>query len=119
MQRISDAERLIMEIIWKAGRPMTTLEIIQRLPQEKTWKQNTVVTFLSRLIEKGIIKATKKGKANLYEACVTEQEYLNFETKQFIKDVHKGSIFGFISALCDNGDITREDIEALMKRLKE
>jgi predicted transcriptional regulator len=108
-----------MEFIWAAGRPVTTSEIIKHLPAEKSWKQNTVVTFLARLIEKAVIKATRIGKANHYEPCVTEQEYRNFETKQFIKDVHKGSVYGFITALCDNGDLTKEDIESLMKRLKK
>ncbi|TZE82892.1 BlaI/MecI/CopY family transcriptional regulator [Calorimonas adulescens] len=119
LQRISDAEKQIMEYIWAAGRPVTTSEIIQHLPEGKSWKQNTVVTFLTRLTKKGIIKATRIGKANHYEPCVTEQEYRNFETKQFIKDVHKGSVLGFITALYDNGDLTKEDIENLMKRLKE
>jgi len=119
LQRISEAEKQVMEFIWAAGRPVTTSEIIKHLPEEKSWKQNTVVTFLARLMEKGIIKATRIGKANHYEPCVTEQEYRNFETKQFIKDVHKGSVLGFITALCDNGDLTKEDIESLMKRLKK
>lgn len=119
MQRISDAEKQIMEFIWSAGEPVTTSDIIQHLPEGVSWKQNTVVTFLSRLIKKGIIKATRIGKANQYEACITEHEYRNFKTKEFIKDVHKGTIFGFLSTLCDNGDLTRVDIEALIKHLKE
>lgn len=119
IQRMSDAEKLIMEFIWSAGRPVTTKEIIANLPKDKAWKQNTVITFLSRLMEKGIVKATRKSKANFYEPCITEQEYKNFETKQFIKDVHKGSTYGLITALCDSGDLTKEDIESLLKRLKE
>ncbi|MDF2987973.1 MAG: transcriptional repressor, CopY family [Eubacterium sp.] len=119
MQHMSDAEKQIMECIWAAGRPLTTSEIIQHIPVEKSWKQNTVVTFLARLMEKGIIKATRIGKANHYEPCITEHEYQIFETKQFIKNIHKGSIFGFISALCDNGDLTKEDIQEIKKRLKE
>lgn len=119
MQRMSDAEKKIMEFIWEAGRPVTTSEIIRNLPKGAAWKQNTVVTFLVRLIEKRILKATRIGKANHYEPCISEQEYRNFETKQFIKDVHKGSIFGFINALCDSGELTKDDIESLMKRLKE
>ncbi len=118
-QRISNSEMLIMEYVWKTGRPVTTAEIMQNLPEGIKWSQKTVITFLSRLIEKGILKSTRIGRAFHYEACITEQEYRNYETKQFINDVHKGSIFGFISALCDNGDLTREDIEALMRRLKE
>jgi predicted transcriptional regulator len=118
-QRMSDAEKQIMELIWVSKKPVTTSEIMQNLPKDVEWKQNTVVTFLARLIEKGLLKATRISKANYYEPCITEQEYRNYETRQFVKDVHRGSIFGFISALCDNGDLTNEDIEALMKRLKE
>ncbi|SHM94442.1 Predicted transcriptional regulator [Caldanaerovirga acetigignens] len=119
LQRISDAERKIMEYIWRSGRPVTTSEIMENLPEGKIWKQNTVVTFLGRLIKKGILKATRIGKANYYEPCITEQEYRYFETKQFINEVHKGSILGFITALFENGDLTKEDIESIMKRLKE
>lgn len=119
LQRISDSEKQIMEIIWAAGHPVTTREIINNLPKDKLWKQSTVITFLSRLVEKGIIKATRISKAYHYETCLMDQEYRNFETKQFIKDVHKGSVFGLVSALCDSGDLTKEDIEDLLKGLKD
>lgn len=92
---------------------------MDNLPEEVNWSQKTVITFLSRLIEKGVLKSTRIGRAFHYEACITDQQYRNYETKQFINDVHKGSILGFISALCDNVELTREDIEALMKRLKK
>lgn len=116
--RMSDAEKQIMDIIWATGRPVTTSEIISKLPEDKTWKQSTVLTFLARLMDKNMITATRIGKANHYEPCITEQGYLNIETKQFIKEVHRGSVTGLISALCDSEDLTKEDIEDLMKRLK-
>lgn len=115
--KMTEAEKEIMSILWGVGRPITTNEIIQNLPKDKA--QTTVITFLARLIEKGIVKAKRISKANYYEPCITEQEYRNFETKQFIKDVHKGSIFGFLNTLCDNGDLTKKDIEELMKKLEE
>ena len=89
------------------------------MPEDNNWKQSTVITFLARLMEKGILKATRISKANYYEPCITEQEYRNFETKQFINDVHKSSVLGFINALCDNGDLTISDIKRLKKRLKK
>lgn len=119
IQRISDSEKQIMEFIWSMDRPVTTREIISNLPEDISWKQNTVITFLARLIEKGILKATRISKANYYEPNISEKEYIDFETKQFVADIHKGSILGFISSLCDNGDLTKEDIEELMKKLKE
>jgi BlaI family penicillinase repressor len=118
IQRLSDTEKKIMDLIWNTGRPVTTREIMDNLIDAKNWKHNTTITFLSRMIEKGFLSATRIGKAHHYEACITEKEYLDFETKQFIKEVHKGSILGFVAALCDNGDLTKEEIENLMKRLE-
>lgn len=119
IQRLSDAEKQIMEFIWASDGPITTKEIMAILPEGNRWKQNTVITFLARMIEKGVLKATRISKANYYEPCITELEYRNFETKQFVNDVHKGSVLGFINALCDNGDLTKDDIEKLMIHLKE
>lgn len=119
IQKMSDAEKQIMKFIWTLNRPTTTREIIENLSKDTDWKQSTVVTFLARLIEKGVLMATRISKANYYEPCITEQEYLDFETREFIKDVHKGSVLGFINALCDNGELTLEDIEHLKNRLKE
>lgn len=119
LQRISDSEKQIMKIIWASGHPVTTREVMNNLPKDKLWKQSTVITFLSRLVEKGLLKATRISKAYHYEPCLMEQEYRNFEVKQFIKEVHKGSVFGLVSALCDSGDLTKEDIEDLLKGLKD
>ncbi|MWC27582.1 BlaI/MecI/CopY family transcriptional regulator [Paenibacillus sp. MMS18-CY102] len=117
MTKISEAEREIMEIIWKYAHPMTTAEILQVLPDGK-WKQSTVITFLARLMDKGFVTATRIGKANHYQASMTESAYRAIETKQFIRDVHQGSVSGLISALCDTGELNKEDIEELIKRLR-
>ena len=43
------------------------------LPNDIECKQKTVITFLARLMEKGILKATRISKANYYEPCMSEQ----------------------------------------------
>ena len=115
IQKMTEAEKEIMDILWAAGRSLTTNEILKKLPTSKA--QTTVITFLARLIEKGIVKATRISKANYYEPRVTKQEYLNFETRQFIADIHKGSVLGLINTLCDSGDLTKADNAEIMKRL--
>lgn len=119
IHRMSDCERKIMEFIWATKRPVTTQEIVQYLPEARTWKQSTVVTFLSRLIKKGLLKGTRIGKANYYEPNITEEEYKRFETMEFIKDVYKGSAYGFLETLINSNSLTKEDIENLLKRLKK
>lgn len=119
MQRMSQSEKQIMAIIWRNEKALTTADILQQLPEGKSWKQTTVITFLSRLTEKGLIKPTRVGRAYHYHACLSEDEYRSMETKQFIDEVHKGSVSGFLQTLTDSGDLTKEDIENLMKKLRE
>lgn len=119
MKRMSESEKRIMELIWSFQNSITTKEILSQLPEDLNWKQNTVITFLSRLMEKGILKAERIGKAYYYEPLVTEQEYRSFETNEFIREVHQGSVLGFVSTLCDSGSLTESDIDELMALLKK
>ena len=119
MRKTSHSEKMIMDILWRNERPLTTAEILQQLPEGKSWKQNTVITFLSRLTEKELVTATKIGRAHHYEALLTEEEYRAFETKQFISDVHEGSVSGFLQTLTESGDLTKKDIEDVMKKLRK
>jgi len=119
MKQISESEKQIMDIIWRNERALTTAEILKQLPKNKSWKQTTVGTFLSRLTKKNIIKSTRVGRAYHYEACISEEQYRLMETKHFINDVHKGSVSGFLQTLADSGDLTKSDIKALMEKLRE
>ena len=91
--RISDAEMEIMRIIWKKEEPVTSAEIQADLEASgKEWKINTILTFLSRLTEKGILSSKKKGRSNQYTALVSEEEYKHRETLSFLNTVHGGSV---------------------------
>jgi BlaI family penicillinase repressor len=111
--KISEAEKEVMQIIWASGNPMTSAEILGNLPPERELKITTVLTFLTRLTEKGLVSFEKKGKKNYYVPLITEKEYKKFESKSFLSTIHGGSIKSFIAALCDDGEISREEIEEL------
>jgi len=119
LSKISEAEKEIMKIIWAAGSPMTSNEILECLPQERERKITTVLTFLTRLADKGIVKVTKEGKKNLYAALVTAEEYKRFESMSFLKAIHGGSLKSFVAALCADGDISDEELDELKKWLNE
>ena len=53
---ISSAEWEVMNVVW-AKHPITAGEVLQGLPEEKGWAQKTVNTFLTRLVEKGVLAA--------------------------------------------------------------
>ena len=115
--KMSDAEKEVMQIIWTSKGQITSNEILEQLPEEREAKITTVLTFLTRLNEKGLISFERKGKKNYYYPLISEKEYKNFESKNFLSTMHDGSIVSFMAALCDGGEISQEEIEELKKWL--
>jgi BlaI family penicillinase repressor len=119
LTKISDAEMEIMKIIWEENKQITTATILEKLPKENSWKTTTVMTLVTRLIEKGILDVIKIGKLNNYSPKVTEEEYKAVQTDVFLDDMHNGSVKNFIATLYNSRKISEKDISDLKKWIKE
>lgn len=117
--KISDAEMEVMRIVWEAEKPITSNEILQKQSSGKEWKITTILTLASRLMEKGLLTSSRKGKAHCYSPLVTEVEYKKSQTKTFLESMFGGSIKSFIATLCDGEDVSREELEELKKWLSK
>lgn len=117
--KITEAEMEIMKIIWEENKEITTAEILEKLPKENSWKTTTVMTLVTRLIEKDILNVNKVGKLNHYFAKVTEEEYKAAQTDVFLEDMHNGSIRSFIATLYNSRKINKKDIADLKNWIKE
>ena len=73
-QSLSESEMEIMRVIWDAGEPVTAVWLLEVFAH-KGWKIQTVSTFLSRLVEKGVLSVERRGRSNFYTPAVTEQGY--------------------------------------------
>ena len=114
-QRVSGSEMEIMQAVWALSpngeTPVTSAQLQAQL-SERQWKATTVLTFLSRLCDKGLLAASKRGKSNLYTPLLTEEEYRRLETRAFLDEVHGGSLRSFIAALADD-DLSGEELDEL------
>ena len=64
-KQISDAELEIMKIIWNAQKPLLFAQIMEALARSgNNWQKNTLITLLSRLMQKGYLTAKKQGRKN-------------------------------------------------------
>jgi Predicted transcriptional regulator len=117
--KITEAEMEIMKIIWEENKEITTAEILEKLPKENSWKTTTVMTLVTRLIEKNVLNVNKVGKLNHYSAKVTEEEYKAVQTDVFLDDMHNGSIKNFIATLYNSRKISKKDIADLKNWIKE
>ena len=114
IQKMSESEKEVMRFVWGAGGSATSAKLIDDLKTiNKEWKPNTVLTFLARFVEKGILTSVRHGRLNEYIPLVTEDEYIQFETRSFLDSVHDGSVKSFIAALHNGNDLTEEDFNEL------
>ena len=81
MKRLPDSELEIMMIIWDYNKPVTRFEIEERMEKGKKLSPTTILSFLSRLQEKGFVEVRKSGKNNVYLALVEREDYRKVESR--------------------------------------
>lgn len=119
MKKLPDAEFDIMKTVWANESPMTTTIIMEQLGKERGWKIQTVVSLMLRLVERGFLYSEKHGKERTYFPLISKEDYLKFETGNFIKQYHDSSLFNLINTLYDDKALNDKDIDELLKWVKE
>jgi predicted transcriptional regulator len=75
MARFGDLEAAIMDVVWAAGAPVRVREVADRLNQDRPLAFNTVQTVMEILFRKGWLARSRDGRAYLYVAGRTRDEY--------------------------------------------
>ena len=119
MKTLPDAEFEVMKMIWNNEVPSTTSTIMQSLKPEKDWKVQTLITLLNRLVSRGFLRTEKPGKERIYFPLVSEEESLQYETKDFITRFHKSSITSVVATLVESRQLTDDDLEELSRWIDE
>lgn len=116
MELMSDSEKEIMKLIWDHGGAMTISELLDQIERAgRDWKRTTVRTFISRLIDKGMLISQKEGRGALYVARISEEEYLKTQSVQFVNQVFGGNVSTLLTSLFGQQCLESKDIEELEK----
>jgi BlaI family penicillinase repressor len=119
MKKLPDAEFEVMKVAWQNDPPVTTSIVMEQLGKEKKWKAQTVISLMLRLVERGFLRTEKVGKERIYFPIVSKEDYLKFETGNFIKQYHNNSLLNLVNTLYDDNTLTDKDIDELLQWLKE
>ena len=115
-QQISDSELELMKIIWGNGGTALYAQIMEALSKKgRTWQKNTIITLLSRLVDKGFLKTNKIGRRNQYTAIVSESDYQAAQTQNLIGKLYDGDVKGLVTTLIQREMITSQDYEELKR----
>lgn len=116
--KISDAEWLIMKVIWRES-PLTASSVIKHLKQETDWSPKTVQTLIGRLVKKGALGIKKDTTLNEYYPLVSKEDCMREETKTFLQKVYDGSLKVLIANFVNNEALSSKEIEELKSILNE
>jgi BlaI family penicillinase repressor len=118
-QNISDAESLVMDVLWR-GRPgMPAEEVIDALVSEQRWQETTVKTLLNRLLKKGAISASKDGRRYLYSAVLKREQWLSSETSGMLERLFGGRVAPLVAHFGKHRQLSAADIAELKKLVEE
>ncbi|WP_339295625.1 BlaI/MecI/CopY family transcriptional regulator [Paenibacillus sp. FSL W7-1279] len=111
---ITDAELEIMRVLW-ANPDCPSSEVVKKMTDLMGWSPNTTRTLLSRLVQKEAAGAKlEKGKrTQLFYPIISEQEYLQSETKSFMKKLYGGALKPMLANFLQDKKLNAQEIEDL------
>ncbi len=110
--RISDAQWLVMRVVWGRGLAGAA-EVIDALVPRTGWSHRTVRTLLNRLVKKGVLAAQMDGDRNLYRPKVDQSQCVHRESRSFLTKVFDGDAGEMLLHFIEHEDITTEQIKQL------
>lgn len=118
---ISVCERMIMKVLWDSEEDLDLMTVTERVKEEfgKEWKLQTVATFMTRLQKKKYIDIYRIGRYSHYHPLVKKDEFKMSTVSENIKFFDKGSVSAFVCGLFDNVELTKEDKDAIRKKIDE
>lgn len=119
MKKLGEAELEIMQVIWKAKAPVTSGFILKELQERRKWQLSTLMTSLSRLVDKGFISCDRTTGTNLYSEIISENDFKAKESKSFLERLYNNSLQNMVATLYSNKAIKDSDIDELRKFLDD
>jgi len=119
IKKLPDAEFDVMKVVWENEPPITTNIIMQQHGHQEGWKSQTAISLLLRLVERGFLHTEKKGKERTYFPLINKEDYLKFETGNFVKQFHNNSLLNLVSTMYEDKALSNEDIDELLDWAKE
>jgi len=82
---LGELELAIMEIVWEADGALTVRDVLNRLTPTRDLAYTTVMTVMTRLVDKGLLTRTLRGKAYVYEPALTRKGFLRNRARQMVR----------------------------------
>ena len=116
MKNLTKAEEQVMQALWKTEKGFLK-DIVEAMPSPKP-HSNTVATLLKILGDKKFVGIETFGRMNQYYPLISRQAYSKNTLNTLVKGYFGGSFTKAVSFLVEENKLSVEDLEILLKQLK-
>jgi BlaI family transcriptional regulator, penicillinase repressor len=113
-----EAKSQVMKAIRSNELPVTSSMEMGHLSGEKSWPLQSVSTIPGMLGDNEFFHS-QKGMERQYYPFVSKEDYLQFETGNFVVQYHENSFISRLSTLHQDKELTDEDIGDLQEWIRK
>ena len=117
-KKLSDAELDVMLAVWQNRPPVLRSDLEEQL-KSHNWADTTVLTLLSKLVEKGYLSLERQGRRNLYTPLVSERDYRRWANRSLLGKMYQSSLRRMVASLVESSDLTDRDLQELEEFIAE
>lgn len=117
--RLHDLEAAIMDVVWRKGlSDFSVNDVLVVLEKQREIAYTTVMTTLSRLYDKGLLKRARDGKRYLYSTMFSREEFLEGTAREVLNGAVGGSrALAMLAEKVSEASVSDlDDLEALIRR---
>lgn len=116
---LGDLETDIMEILWKQNE-MTVHDVHKKILSQRSIAYTTVMTVMSRLEEKGLLRRVKEGNVFVYSPSIAKEQFTLSTVKKVINEILADFSTPALSSFVESLDEMDSDkIKELTKLIEE
>lgn len=105
-----------MELLWE-NEPVSAKELSLLADERIGWNKNTTYTVIKKLISKGAVK--REEPKFICSSLINREDVRKQETRSLLDKLFNGSKKALFSALIDDENLTKEDIDEMKRMLEE
>ena len=117
--QVSEAESVVMQVLWQAPGPLAAEDVVAALNGEQEWQEATIKTLLNRLLKKGAIRAERDGRRYRYSPVLQREDWLLGESEGLLDRLFDGRVAPLVSHFSRHRKLSGKDIAELRKLLEE
>ncbi|MFO0826796.1 MAG: BlaI/MecI/CopY family transcriptional regulator [Phycisphaerales bacterium] len=116
---LGDAELAVLRILWDFG-PQTVRGVMERLHERgRRVAYTTVLTFLTRLEQKGVVRSDRNDQAYVYKAKVSRESVTKTRVRALLDQLYDGAAGPVLVHLVENERLTAKEVSQLRKLIAD